>query len=287
MGQQALNANTTASNNTAVGYQAGYTQTANGSNTYLGYQAGLTATGNYNTFIGQSCGNVMTTGTQNVILGAFSGNAAGLDIRTASNYIVLSDGGGNPRGYCDGSGSWNFSATVASEVGTFRNYAINAYGVAVVSYVSVANTAALIRGFAGTTPAAVFNVAGNGNVTNTNNSYGAISDIKLKENIVDATPKLDDLCKVKVRQYNLKSDPDHKQIGVVAQELEEVFAGLVDESKDADSDGKDLGTTTKTVKYSVFVPCFFVKSKVTNVVVSNRICFGIISLRIGNTPIIV
>lgn len=92
-----------------------------------------------------------------------------------------------------------------------------------------------------------------GNVVNANNSYGAISDVKLKENIVDATPKLKDLCKVKVRQYNLIGD-DKKQIGVVAQELEEVFAGLVDESADKDQDGNDLGTTTKQVKYSVFVP---------------------------------
>jgi hypothetical protein len=93
-----------------------------------------------------------------------------------------------------------------------------------------------------------------GNVVNTNNSYGAISDVKLKENIVDASPKLEDLCKVKVRQYNLKSDPDHKQIGVVAQELEEVFAGLVETIADKDADGNNLGTTTKQVKYSVFVP---------------------------------
>lgn len=92
-----------------------------------------------------------------------------------------------------------------------------------------------------------------GNVVNANNSYGAISDIKLKENIVDATPKLEDLCKVKVRQYNLIGD-DKKQIGVVAQELEKVFAGLVDESADKDQDGNDLGTSTKQVKYSVFVP---------------------------------
>jgi hypothetical protein len=35
-----------------------------------------------------------------------------------------------------------------------------------------------------------FIVRGNGNVQNTNNSYGAISDVKLRENIVDATPKL-------------------------------------------------------------------------------------------------
>jgi hypothetical protein len=99
-----------------------------------------------------------------------------------------------------------------------------------------------------------FRVADSGNVTNINNSYGSISDVKLKENIADATPKLEDLCKVKVRQYNLKSDPDHKQIGVVAQELEEVFAGLVETIADKDAEGNDLGTTTKQVKYSVFVP---------------------------------
>jgi hypothetical protein len=94
----------------------------------------------------------------------------------------------------------------------------------------------------------------NGNIVNTNNSYGAISDVKLKENIVDATPKLADLMQVKVRQYNLKANPTHKQLGVVAQELEQVFPAMVEESKDKDEENNDLGTTTKTVKYSVFVP---------------------------------
>ena len=98
-----------------------------------------------------------------------------------------------------------------------------------------------------------FIVYGNGNVVNVNNSYGAYSDIKLKENIVDATPKLADLMQVKVRNYNLIGDTQ-KQIGVVAQELEQVFAGLVDETKDKDMEGNELGTTTKSVKYSVFVP---------------------------------
>jgi hypothetical protein len=41
----------------------------------------------------------MTTGSKNTILGAYSGNQGGLDIRTLSNYIVLSDGDGNPRMY--------------------------------------------------------------------------------------------------------------------------------------------------------------------------------------------
>ena len=102
-----------------------------------------------------------------------------------------------------------------------------------------------------------FYVWSNGNVQNINNSYTAISDIKLKENIVDATPKLDDLMKVKIKNYNLIGT-DLKQIGVVAQELEDVFPNLIDEHQDKgkDENGKqiDLETTTKSVKYSVFVP---------------------------------
>jgi len=98
-----------------------------------------------------------------------------------------------------------------------------------------------------------FRVADSGNVTNTNNSYGAISDVKLKENIVDASPKLADLMQVKVRSYNMIGDTT-KQLGVIAQELETVFPAMVDESPDKDGLGNDLGTTTKQVKYSVFVP---------------------------------
>jgi hypothetical protein len=93
----------------------------------------------------------------------------------------------------------------------------------------------------------------NGDVRNSNNSYGAISDAKLKENIADATPKLDKINQVRVVNFNLIGDTK-KQIGVVAQELEQVFPSLVDETTDRDSEGNDLSTTTKSVKYSVFVP---------------------------------
>jgi hypothetical protein len=93
----------------------------------------------------------------------------------------------------------------------------------------------------------------NGNVQNTNNSYGSLSDVKLKENIVDASPKLADLMQVKVRNYNLIGSTT-KQIGVVAQELETVFPSMIDVTPDRDAKNNDLGTTTKSVKYSVFVP---------------------------------
>jgi hypothetical protein len=98
-------------------------------------------------------------------------------------------------------------------------------------------------------------IYGNGNIQNANNSYGSLSDIKWKENIADATPKLDKLCQVRVVNYNLKGGYEqHKQIGVIAQELEQIFPGMVEESPDRDKEGNDLGTTTKSVKYSVFVP---------------------------------
>jgi hypothetical protein len=129
-----------------------------------------------------------------------------------------------------------------------------------ISSTSVAGTSDnLIAGFhTGSTIAQgtlSFAVATNGNVTNTNNSYGAISDIKLKENITDATPKLAGINQVRVVNYNLISSPDVKQLGVVAQELEQIFPSMVDETPDRDEDGNDLGTVTKSVKYSVLCPC--------------------------------
>jgi len=99
-----------------------------------------------------------------------------------------------------------------------------------------------------------FNVNTNGNVTNTNNSYGAISDVKLKENIVDAESQWDDFKAVRFRKYNFKEETGHEtftQLGVIAQELELVSPGLVTETPDIDEEGNDLGTTTKSVKYSV------------------------------------
>jgi len=99
--------------------------------------------------------------------------------------------------------------------------------------------------------AAQFAVRGDGNVSNTNNSYGAISDLKLKENIVDATSQWSDIKALQVRKYNLKEGQTHTQIGLIAQEVELVSPGLVGESPDRDEEGNDLGTVTKSVNYSV------------------------------------
>jgi hypothetical protein len=83
-----------------------------------------------------------------------------------------------------------------------------------------------------------------GNILNYNNSYGALSDASIKENIEDATPKLDALKQVRVVNFNRIGDPDNKQIGMVAQELEAIWPKLISEDQDG----------LKSIKYSVLVP---------------------------------
>ena len=125
------------------------------------------------------------------------------------------------------------------------------------------NTAAVLRAFGNN---GEFRTIGNGNAQNTNNSYGSLSDIELKENIVDANSQLNDIKALKIRSYNFKESTGyntHKQIGVVAQELEASgLNGLVETNPDelyiaGDEipDGKNIGDVKekgyKTVKYSV------------------------------------
>ena len=131
-GWAALYSNTTASNNTAVGSHAGYNNTTGSItavgyyalnnnttgnyNTAVGQSAGYSTTGSSNTFIGQGAGYYVTTGSKNTILGSYTGNQGGLDIRTASNYIVLSDGDGNPRGIFDNGGNLLVGQTSTPDV---------------------------------------------------------------------------------------------------------------------------------------------------------------------------
>ena len=98
-----------------------------------------------------------------------------------------------------------------------------------------------------------FRIMGDGDVENTNNNYGSISDLKLKENIVDASSQWDDIKALKVKNFSLKKDKLDKanMIGVIAQDLEASgMNGLIDERYDHEG-GKDLETTSKAVKYSV------------------------------------
>ena len=96
-------------------------------------------------------------------------------------------------------------------------------------------------------------ITGNGYITNRTNSYSSLSDSRLKENIQDSGPKLEDLLKVRVVNYNLKGSDPTKYIGVLAQELEDVFPNLVTELEPSPKDIQDGNTTKyKAVNYSSF-----------------------------------
>jgi hypothetical protein len=93
------------------------------------------------------------------------------------------------------------------------------------------NTRTFINMVGGTTERC--KIYSDGDIWNHDDSFTG-SDQTLKENIVDATPKLEDLKKLKVRNFNWKSEyfPEKskkKQLGFIAQEVEQVFPALVSE----------------------------------------------------------
>ena len=122
-----------------------------------------------------------------------------------------------------------------------------------------------------------FKVFSDGDCQNHDNSYGSISDERIKEDIKDANSQWDDIKALKVRNFKRKDDVAQygenawEQIGLVAQEVELVSPKLIDESDPSDfelehcgfgeqnsdgewvvkqdENGKDM--TVKGMKYSV------------------------------------
>ena len=94
-----------------------------------------------------------------------------------------------------------------------------------------------------------FQFNSSGQAYNSTGTWGTISDARLKENIANATPKLNGLMQLRVVNYNLKADPDVKQLGFIAQEVEQVFPGLVEGLED---DGE--GGHYKAIKTTVLIP---------------------------------
>jgi hypothetical protein len=214
-GYQSLFNNTTASNNTAVGYQAGYTNSVGTFCTYVGNQAAYTATGSYNTIIGSQAGKSLTTGTdntfigpgnyaagyyvttgsKNTILGGYTGNQGGLDIRTASNNIVLSDGDGNSRAYNSAGSYWYFgTGSAANTTDTTNIYSWGTY-----NYTSGGSA--------------------NMGINSSGFMYRSTSSLKYKKNVQDATHGLAELLKLRPVTYESKQE---SEIGIV-------YGGLIAE----------------------------------------------------------
>tara|TARA_R100001129_G_scaffold175324_1_gene148293 strand:- start:63 stop:1589 length:1527 start_codon:yes stop_codon:yes gene_type:complete len=110
--------------------------------------------------------------------------------------------------------------------------------------------------------AARFYVTSAGNIWTSD--HGTItSDETLKENIVDATPKLADIMKLKVRNFNWKKsykpNTPEKMLGFIAQEVEEVFPSLIKESDiaprtSAKDDENHVSNMKKSVVAGALIP---------------------------------
>ena len=99
-----------------------------------------------------------------------------------------------------------------------------------------------------------FVVRNNGNVQNTNGSFTSFSDARYKENIVDASSQWEDIKNTRIRNWNFRPElgwATHTMIGPVAQELELVSPGLVNDNPVIDEDGNDTGEVQKSVNQSV------------------------------------
>jgi hypothetical protein len=287
VGEESLFSNTTASNNTAVGYQAGYSGVTAPRNTSIGYKAGYANTTGYNCFIGTTsgvastgygntfvgadyangCGALVTSGNNNTILGGYSGNQGGLDIRTSSNFVVLSDGDGNPRIVVNNDGNVLIGATSANGSRMVVNGATG--GTAVLAAVnstgsgnqfgissslgSTANNTSSAHFQGGTTGAGNWYLLGNGTTTYT-------SDQRLKKNIETTRDGyLADICRLRVVKYNWKNDAEgtDKELGLIAQEVEQIFPKLVQDDLNKISPDDDI--LYKTLKGSV-IPYMLLKA---------------------------
>ena len=154
-------------------------------------------------------------------------------------------------------GQFSASTSLAgSNLVSFTNSSATGYGISVSVNNDSSGTYRYFEGFSSSAAAQKIAIYTNGDVKNTNGVFAAFSDAKLKKDIVDAGSQWDDIKSLRVRKYRLKDDASKAlQIGLIAQEVERVSPGLVNESQDEtrDEDGNIVltGEVTKGVKYSI------------------------------------
>jgi hypothetical protein len=137
--------------------------------------------------------------------------------------------------------SYNFdvSASVANYLVAFRNS--NSGGATALfnfNGVSPDNNVQAFADFSDSTTTRL-RVWSDGDLANHDGTYGTISDVKFKQDIIDARSYWDDFKSLRYRKFRHKSDVEADpnapyRLGLVAQEVELIFPGLVPESPDPD-----------------------------------------------------
>jgi len=245
-----LRLNTTGSSNTAIGHQALDANTTGSFNTCIGYQAGysLNGSGNtLNTFIGQSAGYNITSGIKNTIIGTYNGNQNGLDIRTASNYIVLSDGDGTPRGFFNGQrfvigtstlqliNEGSLAVESTGNTATFKTNA-GSGGQGILCWNSGGGTAGQVKFFTGTSYTEVGSITSTSSVT----TYNTSSDYRLKNITGALTGYKERIMSLLPKQGTWIADASEFR-GFVAHDFANQYPNSVVGKKDAvDAEGKPI-----------------------------------------------
>jgi len=241
IGKDALTSNTTGQHNVALGKEAGLSNVTGSHSTFVGKQSGYYTTGDSNTFIGRSAGENVTTGTKNTVIGRYNGNQGGLDIRTSSNYIVLSDGDGNPRQIIDSSGQFRLNTT--SHLWTSNEFASfdcpndgvtvrSQYATLLLKKTAFANSNFVVFGDNSS------NVVGSITSGGTSVAYNTTSDYRLKENIVDMTGATERLKQLNPVRFNFIADADTTVDGFLAHEVQDIVPEAITGTKDeVDDDG--------------------------------------------------
>ena len=232
------------------------------------YCGAAVTTGSQNTFIGQSCGSAITTGSKNSILGQYNGNQGGLDIRTASNYIVLSDGDGNPRGIFDNSGNFFVGQTTGSS--KFNLTTVSGGSAITITDGTASGLAWQMGPRVGTgtlTDFGFYNATGSvflGRMTsagvwyqgNNSASWSITSDERIKENINTLNNGLSIITALRPVEFDYKISKKH-DIGFIAQEYQKILPEQINENeptnetKEFIDDGKLLSISSNLVPYLV------------------------------------
>ena len=253
VGTFALQANTTGATNIAVGGYSLLSNTTASRNTAVGYSAGYSnTTGADNTLIGEQAGYYITTGSKNTVLGRYTGNAGGLDIRTAGNNIVLSDGDGNPRlAYVTTSKSWQLPYNGDTDTGRGGAPKINMSSGATAYDASIQFTdAQAYNAWFGlyNTKAYVMNVSNGVQLSANGTSWASVSDSRLKTVTGRYTNAVADLAQIDPVKFTWNNDESNDpQVGVIAQSVQNVVPEAMDITE---QDGTDY----LSVRYTELIP---------------------------------
>ena len=255
LGRASLTTNIDGASNVAIGVSALEAVASSNNNVAVGTNCLVSTTGSNNTAIGNGAGSSITSGTKNTIVGQYNGNESGLDIRTSSNNIVLSDGDGNPRVLVNSNGFTTFTdnrAATASRLGSSTNAHIIHSNSSGNIMTFVENTSSDPRGmmfdFSQAAPdnntnffmkfedsaAERAHIFSDGDMKNHDGTFVQNSDERIKQNITDANSQWDDIKAIRFINYKAKDDvrqygEDNAkiQLGVLAQEMEKISPKLV------------------------------------------------------------